>query len=123
MQAAGSMTLFVVLFFVLSVLAGAVVVHVAARLAKVPDSRFVKAVKAVILNALASLLVSVVLTSLVPVAGTALGFIISLLVTLWILRAIYKTTWGKAALMWIFQWVIMVVIGLLLGASMGVAFL
>lgn len=35
--------------------------------------------------------------------GTVVGWIIGVVVTLWVLKAIFKTTWGKAFLAWIFQ--------------------
>ncbi len=76
--------------------------HIGAKLAGVRRATFGKAVKASIACALATLLLAVVF-SFIPVAGTAVGFLIGLSLTILVLQASYSTSLGKAFLLWIFN--------------------
>lgn len=112
---AGFMLFGMLAMLVVGVLLCALVVHLAAKFSGVPDARFGKAVKAVLINALASFLLSLVF-SVIPLAGTVLGLLVSLWVTLLVLRRVYEVGWGQSLLLWVMQWV---VLGLLL---VGMAF-
>lgn len=76
--------------------------HIGAKLAGVPRATFWKAVKASIACALATLLLALVF-SVVLVAGTGVGFLAGLLLTILVLQASYGTSFGKAFLLWIFN--------------------
>lgn len=76
--------------------------HIGARMAGVRNASFGKAVKASIACALSTLLLAV-LFSLIPVAGTGIGFLIGLLLTILVLQAAYSTSFGKAFLLWLFN--------------------
>lgn len=76
--------------------------HVGAKLAGVRRARFGKAVQASIACALSTLLLAL-LFSWIPVGGTALGFLIGLLLTIAVIQAVYGTSFGKAFLLWIFN--------------------
>ncbi|PIE53305.1 hypothetical protein CSA37_01850 [Candidatus Fermentibacteria bacterium] len=76
--------------------------HVGAKLAGVRASSFFKAVKASIACALSTLLLALVF-SWVPVGGTAVGFLIGLLLTIAVLKGVYSTTFEKAFLLWLFN--------------------
>ncbi len=56
--------------------------------------------------------------------GAFLGWIIGALITLWIIKSFFKTTWGKALLAWIFQAIAQfLVLGLIfvIAAALGIA--
>jgi hypothetical protein len=64
--------------------------------------------------------------SVLPVVGTAVGFIVGLIACVWIIKAIFDTSTGKALLAWIFHFaaqVIAVIIGLATFAGGLMAFL
>lgn len=58
--------------------------------------------KASIACALATLLLAIIF-SWIPVAGTGLGFLIGLALTILVLQASYNTSFGKAFLLWVFN--------------------
>jgi len=76
--------------------------HIGARLAGVRRATFYTAVKASIACALSTLLLAMIF-SVIPVAGTGVGFLIGLLLTILVLQASYSTSFGKAFLLWIFN--------------------
>lgn len=76
--------------------------HIGARMAGVRRATFGTAVKAAIACALSTLLLALVF-SVVPVAGTGIGFLIGLLLTILVLQASYSTSFGKAFLLWLFN--------------------
>ncbi len=88
--------------------------HAGAKMAGVRNATFGKAVKASIACALATLLLAIVF-SWIPVAGTGVGFLIGLGLTILVLQASYSTSFGKAFLLWIFN-VIAQVLAVILGA-------
>lgn len=90
--------------------------HVGARMAGIRRATFGKAVKASIACALATLLLAIIF-SWIPVAGTAVGFLIGLALTILVLQASYNTSFGKAFLLWIFN-VVAQIIAVILGAML-----
>ena len=88
--------------------------HIGAKLAGVNSASFGKAVKASVACALSTLLLAIVF-SWIPVAGTAVGFLIGLVLTILVLQASYATSFGKAFLLWMFN-VAAQVIAVFLGA-------
>ncbi|MEA3267486.1 MAG: hypothetical protein U9P42_11185 [Candidatus Fermentibacteria bacterium] len=76
--------------------------HAGAKLAGIRSATFGKAVKASIACALATLLLAIIF-SWIPVAGTGLGFLIGLALTILVLQASYNTSFGKAFLLWVFN--------------------
>ncbi len=90
--------------------------HVGAKLAGVRKASFGTAVKASVACALATLLLAIVF-SWIPVAGTAVGFLIGLGLTILVLQASYKTSFGKAFLLWIFN-VAAQILAVILGAML-----
>ncbi len=88
--------------------------HAGAKMAGVRKATFGKAVKASIACALATLLLAIIF-SWIPVAGTAVGFLIGLGLTILVLQASYSTSFGKAFLLWIFN-VVAQLLAVVLGA-------
>lgn len=120
MELAGGMLFAVLLVALVGVLVSAVLVHVTAKLCGVEGATFGKAVKAVLANMAVSFLLSLVF-SIVPLAGTFLGMILSLVATLWVLKKIYDVSWGKALLLWLLQWVVLVVLGIAAAMLLGMS--
>lgn len=87
---------------VLVIILDSLFLHIGARMAGVRRATFGKAVKAAIACALSTLLLAF-LFSVVPVAGTGLGFIIGLVLTVLVIQATYRTGFGKAFLLWLFN--------------------
>lgn len=87
--------------------------HAGAKMAGVRKATFGKAVKASIACALATLLLAIIF-SWIPVAGTAVGFLTGLGLTILVLQASYSTSFGKAFLLWIFN-VVAQVLAVILG--------
>lgn len=94
--------------------------HAGAKMAGVRKATFGKAVKASIACALATLLLAIIF-SWIPVAGTAVGFLIGLALTILVLQASYNTSFGKAFLLWVFNvaaQILAVVLGAMLFSSL-----
>lgn len=118
MEIAGAMLFVVILIALAGLFAAALLVHVAAKFSAVPDATFGKAVKAVLANMLMSVALSLVF-SIVPVAGTIVGMLISLVATLWVFKKIYDVDWPKAFVLWLMQWVVSVILILIMGFMFG----
>ena len=87
---------------VLVVILDSLFLHIGARTAGVRGATFGRAVKASIACALSTMLLALVF-SVIPVAGTAVGFLIGLFLTVLVLQASYRTSFGRAFLLWIFN--------------------
>ena len=122
MEIAGMTLIVIVAGILLYVLIGAVVIHFAAKLAGVKKTPFSKAVKACIATIILSIIISLVF-SILPVIGTIIGFLISLLLTLLIFKSIYETGWGRALLIWLMQWVVLIIFGLIVASIAGLSLL
>lgn len=122
MEVASGMLFLVLLLAVAGLLVSAFLVHMAATFSGVPNATFGKAVKAVIANAVVSLVVSM-LFSIIPLAGTLLGMIISLAATLWVFMKIYAVGWGQALLLWVMQWVVLFLVFFGVATLMGMSIL
>ena len=122
MEIAGFALMVIVAGILLYVLIGAVVIHFAAKLAGVKNVSFGKAVKACIATIILSIIIGLVF-SILPLIGTILGFLISLFLTLLIFKSIYETGWGRALLIWIMQWVVLIVFGLIIASIAGLSLL
>jgi len=101
---------------VLVVILDSFFLHIGAKMAGVRRATFGKAVKASIACALATLLLAVIF-SWIPVAGTGVGFLIGLALTILVLQASYNTSFGKAFLLWIFN-VVAQILAVILGAML-----
>lgn len=122
MEVAGMTLIVIGAGILLYVLIGAVVIHFAAKLSGVKNAPFRQAVKACIATIILSIIISLVF-SLLPVIGTITGFLISLFLTLLIYKSIYETGWGRAFLIWIMQWVVLIIFGLIIASITGLSLL
>lgn len=103
----------------LAAIIGGVFMHIGATIAGVAGATFGRSVLAAVAAACITWLCSLVF-SVIPVIGTAAGFLIGLLLALLAIKGAYHTTLGKALLVWILHLiaqVVAVVVGLLTFAS------
>ncbi|KPJ51969.1 hypothetical protein AMJ39_08935 [candidate division TA06 bacterium DG_24] len=101
--------------FIVATIIAAFFMWLGAKLARVENATFVKSILAALAAAAITWIVSLIF-SLVPVAGTIVGFVIGLILTIFAIKAIYATTFGKAVLVWVFHIIaeiIAVIIGIL----------
>jgi hypothetical protein len=113
-------TLFgVVVGIIISLLIGALVVYFAAKLSGVKDATFGKAITICLASIVVEILIALVF-SVLPVLGTIAGFLIGLFLTLLIIKSVYNTGWGRALVVWIMQWVVLVIAGLIIAVLAGI---
>jgi hypothetical protein len=94
--------------FVLAVIIGGFFMWIAAKIVRVEKSTFGRAVIAAIGASAVSFLLAVVF-HFIPLIGNALGFIIGLFLTIFVIKGAFETSTGKAILVWIFNIVATVV--------------
>ena len=122
MEVAGGMLISVILVIIVGVLVQSFIIHLAAKFSGVRYATFGMAIKACLACTVLSFVLSAVF-SFIPGPGTILGFLISIVLTLLILKSIYNTTWGRALLIWVMQIVVLILLALVIGSLMGVAVL
>ena len=87
---------------VLWVLLSAFFIWIGAKMAFIPKASFGRAIMAAIACGMGSFLLSAILLPLLPV-GPIMGQIIGIILSLFIIKAIFETSFGKALLAWMFQ--------------------
>jgi len=87
---------------VLWVLLSAFFIWIGAKMAFIPKASFGRAIMAAIACGMASFLLSGILLPLLPV-GPIMGQVIGIMLSLFIIKAIFETSFGKALLAWIFH--------------------
>ena len=88
--------------FALSIIIAGFFMWIGAKLAGVAKSSFGLAIGAAIVVSLVTWVISG-LFSILPVIGTLLGFVIALIVSIFLIKAVFDTSLGKAFLTWIFN--------------------
>ena len=93
------------LFFGL-MLVGALVsglfIWIGAKVAGIPNPGFGRCVMVAIVTSVGTWLLAFVL-SILPVVGTFGGFVLGLLLSLLIIKSLFKVSFGQAALVWLFH--------------------
>jgi hypothetical protein len=92
----------IIFLFIIWVLLGGLFMWIAAKIARVENSSFGRAMVAAIGASFVSLLVSFVFNML-PVFGNLFGLIIGIIVSILIIKAAFGTSFGKALIVWIFN--------------------
>ena len=87
---------------VLWVLLSAFFIWIGAKMAFIPKASFGRAIMAAIACGMGSFLLSGVLLFFPPV-GPIMGQVIGIMLSLFIIKAIFETSFGKAFLAWMFQ--------------------
>lgn len=103
----------VVGMFIIATIIAAFLMWLGAKLAKIENATFGKAILAALVAAAITWVLSL-LFSFIPVVGTMLGLIIGLILTIFAIKAIFSTTFGKAALVWVFH-IIAEIIAIIIG--------
>ena len=92
----------IVFAFIFMVIIGGLFMWVAAKIARVERASFARAMVAAIATSFVGTLLWF-LFSLVPVLGNLFGFILGLVISVLIIRAVFATSFGKALIVWIFN--------------------
>jgi|WetSurMetagenome_2_1015567.scaffolds.fasta_scaffold1129319_1 hypothetical protein len=92
----------IIFAFILMVIVGGLLMWAAAKIARVEDSSFGRAMTAAVASSFVTVLVSF-LFKLVPVLGDFFGFIAGLVLAILIIKAVFRTSFGKALIVWMFH--------------------
>lgn len=104
----------IIFAFILMVIVGGFFMWVAAKIARVENSSFLRAITAAIATSFVTVLVSFIF-KLVPVLGDFFGFIAGLVIAILIVKAVFRTSFGKALVVWMFH-LVAVFIAIILAA-------
>jgi hypothetical protein len=91
-----------------------------ASIAGIEGKSFGKAIGAFVLSWIVVAVISAIF-SFVPVIGTILGFIVGLILSILIVKAIFKTSAGKAFIAILIAWVLSIVVLFLLALIFGLS--
>ena len=103
----------IIFAFILMVLIGGLFMWIAAKIASVEKSSFARAMAAAVAASFVEILVAF-LFSLVPVLGNLFGFILGLVVTIFVIKTIFGTSFKKGLLVWIFN---LIAVGVAIAAA------
>jgi len=101
----------IIFIFVFMVIISGLLMWLAARISKVEEASFTRALVASVASAFVSVLAAV-LFGLLPGIGNFFGFIVGLLLSVFVIKVSFGTSFGKALLVWIFD---------ILGAVLAIA--
>jgi hypothetical protein len=107
-------------FLVVALLLAAFFLWVGAKLAGIEGASFGKAILAALASVIALGLLEVIL-SLLPRSGGLIGLLLGVLVSIYIIKAVFDTSWGKAILAWILYIVAIIVAGIIAAIFGGIA--
>jgi len=91
----------IIFAFILMVIIGGLLMWIAAKITRVENSRFGRAMAAAVATSFVTILASF-LFKLVPVLGDFFGFIAGLILTILVIKVAFGTSFGKAFVVWIF---------------------
>ncbi|MBU7012560.1 MAG: hypothetical protein HXS46_17905 [Theionarchaea archaeon] len=97
--------------FIVNLIVGTIILHIAASLVKIDDATIVKAFMVA--------LIAAILSAILGLAGVW-GGLVAFILVIAIIKFIYDTSWLKAFITWIVYIIIVIIVGLILGAA-GVA--
>ncbi len=106
-----------IVLFVLMVLIGGFFMWIAAKIARVEKSSFGRAIMAALASSFVSI-VAAIIFNLLPVIGNLFGFLIGIVLSILVIKAIFSTSIGKALLVWIFD-IIATAIALVLASAIA----
>ncbi len=108
------------LALVIGILVSALFLWVAAKIVKIDGASFGKAILATIVGFIAAGIINFVL-AFIPVIGWILGFIAAILIMVFVIQKFFATTFGKAFLVWLIDFIISLIIGILFALIAGVS--
>lgn len=74
-----------------------------AKMILVENATFGRSFLAAIGSVFFTWVASIILAIILPIVGMKLGFLLGLILTIFFIQRIYKTTFGKACLVWVFH--------------------
>ncbi|RZN50010.1 hypothetical protein EF808_01585 [archaeon] len=108
----------VVIFFVVM----AFFIWIGAKFAAIKNASFGNAFVSAIGITILTIVLGAVLALLNITSGGLVGTLISILVTVWVIKSVFDTNWGRAFIAWIFSiigaFVVGIIIVVVLGASL-----
>lgn len=110
----------IVIFFIISLLITALFLWIGATLAGIKGASFGKAILTALLSVIGLTILGVFL-SFIPFMGDFLGLLLGVLLSIFIIKAVFDTSWGKALSAWIF-YVIAVMIAFFITLLSGFLF-
>lgn len=99
--------------FVVNVIVGTIVLHIATLITKVEEATIMKALMAAVIAAILTLIFAAI-NPLLALLGP--------IITIIVIKYVYDTGWGKAIYTWIIYFVLTIIIGFIL-AALGLAVL
>ncbi|MBN1496052.1 MAG: hypothetical protein JXA07_04740 [Spirochaetes bacterium] len=91
----------------------AVFIWIGSKFTSVPNTTFGKAFYAALLSSVAVWALTGMGTALFGI-GSVAGWLLGIIITLWILKYVYATDWGKALLIWLFTGVAHVIVAVIM---------
>jgi hypothetical protein len=92
----------IVIMFIILVIEGGLLLWAAAKLAKVEEASFGRAMAAIVVGSFVEVL-SYFLFSLISFLGHLFGFILGLILVILVIKLIFRTSFMKAFIVWIFN--------------------
>jgi hypothetical protein len=92
----------IIFVFVFMVIISGILMWAAAKIARVENSTFGRAMLAAVLASFVEVVVAFVFNA-VPILGNLIGFIIGLIASILVIKAVFRISFGKAFLVWIFN--------------------
>jgi hypothetical protein len=109
----------VVIFFIVM----AFFIWIGVKFAAVKDASFGNAFVAAIGITVLSIVLGAVFVFLNIASGGLIGTLISILVTVWVIKAVFDTGWGRAFIAWIFSIIGAFIVGIILVVVLGASLL
>jgi hypothetical protein len=103
--------------FIFAVILGGFFMWIAAKIARVERSSFGRAILAAVGTSLVLFIITF-LMSFIPVLGNAVGFIVGLILQIFVIRGAFDTSAGKAVLVWVFN-IVASIVAVLLASAIG----
>ena len=103
--------------FLFAVVLGGFFMWIAAKIARVKRSSFGRAILAALGTSLVLFIVTII-TSFIPILGNAAGFIVDLILQIFVIKGAFDTSTGKAVLVWVFN-IVASIVAVLLASAIG----
>ena len=103
--------------FIFAVILGGFFMWIAAKISHVKRSSFGRAILAAIGTSIV-LFVITFSTSFIPILGNAAGFIVGLILQIFVIKGAFDTSTGKAVLVWVFN-IVASIVAVLLASAIG----
>lgn len=104
--------------FIFAVIIGGFFMWIAAKIARVKRSSFGRAMLAAVGTSLVLFIITFIM-NFIPILGNAAGFIIGLILQIFVIKGAFDTSTGKAVLVWVFN-IFASIIAVLLASAIGI---